>query len=52
MDQADQDKQLVVFDLSQALYIPELCEQHGRHQDRVQQVPDQTKRGVFLQRQK
>jgi hypothetical protein len=52
MDQSDQDEQLVVFDLSQALDVLEYGEQYNRHQDRVEQVPDQSERGVFLLRQK
>ena len=51
MDQSDQNEQLVVFNRSEALNIAENPEQHSRHQDRVEQMPDQAERRIFLLRQ-
>ena len=51
MDQSNQNEQLIMFNRSETLNITENSEQHGRHQDRVKQMPDQAERRVFLLRQ-
>jgi hypothetical protein len=42
VNQSDQYEQLVMIYLSETFNVPENHEQHSRHQERVEQVPDQS----------